>query len=76
MPPEDTEEQSMPNVLDNVTAVDDGRISLASMAMFAAILLVLYLLGLSPKAVRMITAVKRTKKRNDVYPTSDKQSRS
>lgn len=62
MPPEDTEEQSMPNVLDNVTAVDDGRISLASMAMFAAILLVLYLLGLSPKAVRMITAVKRTKK--------------
>jgi hypothetical protein len=52
----------MPNVLDNVTAVDDGRISLASMAMFAAILLVLYLLGLSPKAVRMITAVKRTKK--------------
>ena len=62
MPPEDTEEQSMPNVLDNVTAVDDGRISLASMAMFAAILLVLYLLGLSPKAVKMITAVKRTKK--------------
>lgn len=45
-----------PNVLDNVEPIDDGRLAISLAFIFLAVLVGLYLLSLSPKLLRLITA--------------------
>lgn len=44
------------NALDSLEPIDDGRMAWASALIFGAVLLGLYLLGLSPRLLRLVTA--------------------
>lgn len=53
------------NALDTVEPVDDGRLAWASALVLAAVLVALYLLGLSPRLLRLVSAKKSPTQSDD-----------